>query len=233
MRSLSNFFLLLLALGGIYLGIRFFRPKPALPQHRVLCAGDSITHGVALASPDDAYPAALGRLLGDDYLVMNGGVTGCTFLKKGDWPYWGQDAFEQGANFYPEIVVLMLGTNDAKAANWRHKADFDRDALAMLNHYLGLASHPQVYLCLPCPVFAPLPEHASAAKLSQAIDGRTLEKEIVPRLIKVAAKAGVAVIDIHALMQARASDFPDGIHPNAKANADIAMAVFKQIHPLK
>lgn len=39
-------------------------------------------------------------------------------LKKGDNPYWRTGPLKQALASQPAIVVLMLGTNDAKYANW-------------------------------------------------------------------------------------------------------------------
>lgn len=61
---------------------------------KVACIGNSITFGSGIADrPRDSYPAQLGRMLGDHWIVRNFGVGGRTMLKKGDFPYWKEDAW--------------------------------------------------------------------------------------------------------------------------------------------
>ena len=39
-------------------------------------------------------------------------------LRKADAPYWNHSAFKNALNSTPDLVVIMLGTNDAKFRNW-------------------------------------------------------------------------------------------------------------------
>lgn len=48
---------------------------------RVACIGDSITFGAGTKNPrTDSYPAQLGRMLGNHFVVTNFGVSGTTML---------------------------------------------------------------------------------------------------------------------------------------------------------
>ena len=79
------------------------KPTPTTPI-RVACVGDSIT---AL------YPAYLYAMLGSNkYSVGNFGVGGSTVSLDFDKPYMNQTAATNALNFAPDIVVIMLGTND-------------------------------------------------------------------------------------------------------------------------
>jgi lysophospholipase L1-like esterase len=94
-----------------------------MPVTKIACVGDSITLGAG-TSPDPAftnsYPAQLARMLGPDYLLRAFGVGGTTLLSKGDFPYITTSAFTESLQFTPDIVVIMLGTNDSKPWNWIH-----------------------------------------------------------------------------------------------------------------
>ena len=35
-------------------------------------------------------------------------------LKTGDHPYWSESAYTETLEMQPDVIVLMLGTNDAK-----------------------------------------------------------------------------------------------------------------------
>ena len=85
---------------------------------RIACVGNSITDGNAMSSKSDSYPMALGRYLGAGYDVRNCGKSGTTMLKNGDYSYWNEQLFDDAINFNPNIVTIMLGTNDSKPQNW-------------------------------------------------------------------------------------------------------------------
>ena len=73
---------------------------------RVACVGDSITQG-------SGYPNKLQTLLGSNFTVRNFGVSGSTVSLNSIKPYMKQTAFRKAEDFDPQIVVIMLGTNDA------------------------------------------------------------------------------------------------------------------------
>ena len=84
---------------------------------KVACVGDSITAGY-LSSCGLNYPGQLQSLLGDGYAVSNFGVGGTTLLRNADHPWRNTSAYTSALASGADIVVIMLGTNDAKRANW-------------------------------------------------------------------------------------------------------------------
>lgn len=92
---------------------------------RVSCIGDSITVGVC-SSNGMNYPNILQTLLGPNYIVQNFGNSGHTMLKNGlcgpppagNCSYWGTPQWAAAQASTPDIVTIMLGTNDAKNFNW-------------------------------------------------------------------------------------------------------------------
>jgi len=93
---------------------------------KIACVGDSITAGVHSSGPQYTYPSQLQDLLGDEYAVTNLGACGSTMLKKANSPYWERPQYQTLVNNTWDIVVIMLGTNDAKDPgdggpnNWLH-----------------------------------------------------------------------------------------------------------------
>src|SRR5689334_724667 len=79
----------------------------------VACIGDSITQGSG-AAKGQSYPSQLQAMLGDQWKVGNFGVSGRTLLKKGDYPYWKENAYQDALKSAPDVVIIMLGTNDTK-----------------------------------------------------------------------------------------------------------------------
>ena len=76
---------------------------------RVACVGDSITFWTQ-------YPNDLWMLLGSNYSVGNFGVGGATITVDSGKPYVNESVFQDAKEFKPDIVIIMLGTNDANPA---------------------------------------------------------------------------------------------------------------------
>src|SRR5436190_18515449 len=89
---------------------------PAAAATKVACIGDSITHGAGATGPNK-YPSWLGHLLGGAYQVGNFGVSGSTMMMGPGASYWKTTTFADSKAFAPNIVVIMLGTNDSKPYN--------------------------------------------------------------------------------------------------------------------
>ena len=70
-----------------------------------------------------------------------------------DFPYWRQAQFEQSLEWNPDIVVIMLGTNDSKTFNWVHADAFVPDFTEFVRSYQEIDSQPRVLLATPTPLF--------------------------------------------------------------------------------
>src|SRR5689334_8855673 len=109
---------------------------PGANAAKIACVGDSITYGSGLGDRGtESYPAVLQTLVGSAHTVENFGVSGATLLKNGDKPYWDESAYGSSGSFEPDVVVIMLGTNDAKPQNWSHASEFAGDYAALIEHY--------------------------------------------------------------------------------------------------
>ncbi len=188
---------------------------------RVACVGDSITYGYGLKNPaHDAWPAVLGRLLGPDYEVRNFGVSATTLLRNGNLPYWDSPAFGKAGEFDPQIVIIVLGTNDSKPINWvPHHAEFASDAGAMIEHFASLPSKPAVWICLPPPIY-PNPFTINEAN---AVEIRQIWRQ-------VAAAHHVPVIDPVPALAGHPELFRDGVHPTVAGAKVLAKTVATALH---
>ena len=170
---------------------------------RVACVGDSITQGIG-ASSGKSYPSQLQAILGDKWQVQNFGVSARTMLRKGDTPYWTEQAFKDAHDFKPDVVIIMFGANDARDANWGHHDEFYGDYKDMVESFKNLPAKPRVFICRPTPAVPPG---------NYGITDATLQVEI--QLIdKLAVEENVGLIDMHAALAGRPELFPDRIHPN-------------------
>lgn len=89
---------------------------------KIACVGDSITQGIGADGWKNgdytyAYPEQLGRLLGDGFTVGNfgkGSSYACYESGRTE-NLWYPNTFEysQSMKFEPDIVIIMLGSNDA------------------------------------------------------------------------------------------------------------------------
>ena len=186
---------------------------------RIACVGDSITFGSDIKDRQrDSYPSDLQRLLGARYEVRNFGVSGANLIKSGNKPYWQEPAFAAATDFAPDIVIIMLGTNDTKPQNWRYSADFPGDLRALIRHFAVLPSKPKIWLCIPPPVY----------KSNWGINQKTLD-EVIPMIRQVAKEKKLPVIDLFTLLSNHPDYFADGIHPDEQGADYIANAVCRNI----
>jgi acyl-CoA thioesterase I len=197
-------------------------PQPAPGTVRVACVGDSITFGLLVwPRRKNCYPAQLQRQLGERYSVGNFGANGCAVHRGADRPYWDHRYFRMSADYQPNIVLLMLGTNDARAPNWKGVADYERDYRDLIAHYQALPSRPVVVAMTPPAQFRVKGE----PKVRYGMVESSIP-EMAAAIKHAAADLGVPVIDVHAQTLARPDTFAfDGIHINAKGGAHIAAVV--------
>ena len=187
---------------------------------RIACVGNSITEGNMMSTKLlDAYPIALGRYLGPDYDVRNFGLSGRTMLKKGDFPIWNEKIFSDAIDFDPNIVTILLGTNDSKPYNWIYKDDFMKDYYAMIDTFKQEPANPEIYICLPPPSF------------SDAYDIRdsVIENDIIPMIKKIADSANVKLIDFNTPFLDKSYLMPDGIHPLVEGSDYMARILLKEL----
>ena len=189
--------------------------SPTVEAAKIACVGDSITFGYGLSDANtQSYPAVLQTLLGASHTVRNFGVSGTTLLKNGDRPYWDEANFGASGDFSPDIVIVMLGTNDAKAQNWSHASEFTSDYDALVAHYRALGA--LVYVAAPPPVYAPG---------AYDIQPDVLNDDIVPRERQIAADLGAPLVDVYQALSGKPNDFPDTVHPNSDGARIIAQTV--------
>jgi lysophospholipase L1-like esterase len=150
------------------------------------------------------YPAQLQEMLGSKWTVKNFGVSGRTLMRSGDHPYWKEKAFQSAQEFDPDVVVIMLGTNDTKPHNWEHAGEFYADYKDMVGVFAALPGKPRIYVCRPCPVPAPG---------NYGINETNIRLEI-PIINQLAKELQLGVIDMHAALEDKANLLPDRVHPN-------------------
>lgn len=220
---------------GLFVGFNLLASDPTQPSVRVACVGDSITFGSGLSGREtNSYPAHLGRLLGSGYDTRNFGVSGATMLKHSDLPYMFRSEYTNALAFEPDIVVIMLGTNDSKhrgdgsldsgiaPENWRNKAEYLPDYETMITAFRRANSKVKVFACLPPPCFPG----------RWGINDKTIHDEVIPLIRQVAGDVDAAVIDLNTPFTGKSDLFPDTVHPNGDGAKLMASVVYRALKGL-
>ncbi len=193
---------------------------------RIACVGASVTFGRGLPNRrQECYPAVLQRLLdasaGEGVCrVRNFGYSGATLSRGSNEPYWKTPSFGSAERFRPQIVLIMLGANDAQFANEAARATLETDLMDLIEHYRGLGA--KVLVADPPPVFPPVEE----------IDFEALRNEVRPAIRRVTAALNAPLTDFLTPLSGERGAFPDGLHPTAAVAERIARLAHGAIEPL-
>jgi alpha-L-fucosidase 2 len=169
-------------------------------------------------------------MLGADYEVTNAGRSSQTMLKKGlcndltPCSYWTTDAWQTALNSEPDIVTIMLGTNDAKYFNWegiqQDTGDYYAlDYVDMIRTVRQLKTRPKVFVMVPPPLFEPYPFDMNS----------TIINEVFPVLIRdINTVVDTKLVDVYGALASQPNSTAltcDGCHPTDEANQIIAETI--------
>jgi acyl-CoA thioesterase I len=186
---------------------------------RVACVGDSITAGAGSSKgKSTSWDGVLGRMLDKKWKVDNFGSSGRTLLKHGDIPYQTKGAMKQALADKPDIVIVMLGTNDTKPQNWKLKDQFIADYKDLIDQFKALPTKPRIFVCTP--PFVP-------GKGNYGINEAGVVEQL-PMIQQIATDETASLIDVHAAT-VDSKDFPDNVHPNDKGAVVLAKTVYKEL----
>ncbi|MGE5532867.1 MAG: GDSL-type esterase/lipase family protein [Bacillota bacterium] len=180
---------------------------------RVACVGDSITEG-------SDYPSELWMLLGSNYTVGNFGHGGTTVSLDAPTPYMRQTAFQEAKDFHPDIIIIMLGTNDALPAFQMYNAFFIDDYLRIVGEFQTLETKPRIWIVLPPPIY-----HDGTG-----LSTEFFKQDIIPKIQEVANQTKLPVINLYVALSSHPEYFPDGVHPNAEGSRLIAREVYSVLN---
>ena len=189
---------------------------------KVACVGDSITHGA-----DDygypAYPKYLQDILGAGYEVENFGVGGTRLISSdgNGSAYTKCDKYKPGHDFNPDVVIIMLGTNDSSDYTFkRFEQYFESDYQALIDSYKNLPSHPYVIVATSPYIVAT--EGSSSARVNDYIVPR--QRQIFETLDGVDGE-----VDIWSWSKDRFYLYKDGVHYNPNGYYSMALKFAEEI----
>jgi acyl-CoA thioesterase-1 len=177
---------------------------------RVACVGDSITRG-------SGYPDQLQALLGSKYLVANFGVNGAGASENSSKPYMRQSDFPRAQSFDPDIIIIMLGTNDAKLNNTQDLASFQDSYKELIREFEALPGDEQVFIVDPPPIL----------NNTLNLSNETLVQEVIPQINQVADDLNLPTVNIYSVLSNHTEVFGDGVHPNSMGGELIASQIYQ------
>lgn len=210
-------------------------------KRRILCFGDSNTHGTNPVGPrygeDERWPMLLQKLLGEDVRVLEEGFGGRTIAF--DDPVEG--GYKSGMQYLPpclmshdplDLVIVMLGTNDTKG-RFAMTAPAIAQALAHLLRLVhlyaadGRGAPSRVLVIAPPPV---RPE-VMKTRMAGTFDERSIEvsKRLAEEYLRIARLMRCEYLN--------AADFclaseEDGVHLTAAGHRALARGVADKIRDI-
>jgi len=209
---------------------------------RVACVGDSLTASpcTTCSCPRkvgvERWPTLLRRLLGPSYAVGNYGVSESVADRappawRAATSYWRTRAFAQARDFRAHVVLIMLGSNDARLLG-QHKRNrswwhFDgpryvRELSAIARAFLRQGA-TRVVLLTPPPVWHEGPTQVQ----SLVVNG------LLPTLVREAARAVGGGVEVLSIFEAARRQSPmiacDGLHLGAAGQIVVANAVARHL----
>jgi|SRR5665647_1569795 len=200
-------FILLLGVAA-YFSVEFASAKPI----RVACVGDSITEGCG-------YPYQLHLMLGSNYIVGNFGVSGSTVSLDSTKPYMNESKFKEVLDFEPDIIVIMLGTNDANPEITPNENGFDSDYSQLVSAFQQLDGRQLIWIAKSPPIFAN----------NSSYNNTILTATVLPQIDNLADQMNLPTVDMYNALSNHSEYFADGVHPTNNGAAVIAANVYDAI----
>jgi lysophospholipase L1-like esterase len=179
---------------------------------RVACIGDSITYG-------SGYTDKLNDLLGANYTVANFGVCGSTVSIHSNMSYIEQPQFKQAMAYHPDVIVIMLGTNDANSEITSDESSFENDYSQLVSSLEELSGVQLIWVVKSPPIFT---ENSS-------YNNTYLQSTILPQIDDLANQKSLPTVNVYDAFENHSDYFMDGVHPDDDGASLIASQVYDAI----
>ena len=194
---------------------------------KIACIGDGLTHGSSSSNVNEhCYPIYLQNLLGFEYYVANYGtpnkkMTDYDIKSKKETEENVTTEYERSISFVPDVIILMLGTNDANPSNskWNekeYKELYEKSAERLVTAYRRALSSAQVYIVAP----------PAIAKNDEWEENLTAVSEWTA---SIAETLKIEFIDVYGASKEHAWKFPDSLHPKNEQYKDLADVIYDSI----
>ena len=115
------------------------------PEIRIACVGDKHYLRAGIQDREKyAYPAQL-SLVGTPICREN--LPQRCHRQSQRRPSHRTTEYQELEKFQPEVVILMLGTNDTKPQNWKGREVFEQEYRSLIAGIRDLKSRPKIWAC--------------------------------------------------------------------------------------
>ena len=158
-------------------------------------------------------------LLGSNYSVGKFGVGGATITVNSGKPYVNESVFQDAKDFKPDIVIIMLGTNDANPALKLNTSSFVNNYAQLIDDFQKLDSKPRVWIVKPPPIF----------NNGTGLSTENFDAYIVPAIEQVASQTNLPLIDVYNPLLDNPEYFKDGVHLNSEGSQVVANIIYNAL----
>jgi lysophospholipase L1-like esterase len=130
-----------------------------------------------------------------------------------------QTAFKNAEDFDPEIVVIMLGTNDANPEIAHSEDNFESDYAHLISSFEALNGNQLIWVVKSPPIFSN----------NSSYNNTYLANKVLPQVDNVADQLNLPTVDIYSAFGNHSDYFMDGVHPNPDGASLIASNVYDAI----
>jgi lysophospholipase L1-like esterase len=192
------------------------QPYASVRPVRITCVGASdVASPTPYGTPN--WPDLIAPMLGYEYAITNCGASGTTMMRNGNLPYWNTQQYTNSLNSSPDIVIIMLGSNDSNPFNWPIQTNYTPDYESLINQYRHLPSHPRIYLNTLLTVYS----NGNFGITDPIVTG-----QLCPIIKQIAADEKLPLIDVNAATRNMPQNFPDNVHPNLAGARVVATTIF-------
>ena len=200
---------------------------------KIACIGASTTAGAG-SNDGTSWPSDLQQLVGGLCEVRNFGVNSRTVLHDGvEWndtdrktnlAYTKTSEYKSSIAYKPDIVLIMLGGNDAKPINWRDGNNtFKEDYKKLVESYQTANPDAQVVV-----VIEPWIRNNGAFTITEEV----MASGVRPAYTEVAKEMGLPTIDLYTATKDHNEWYSDNVHANSAGYQAMAEAIYAQMKTL-
>ena len=218
----------LLRLAKCWLVLLWFSSAVAAAERKLAVLGDSISTGAHAKTPaENGYPARLKYLFAQEYEVRSFARSSLCLLRKADLPFAATAEFHAALDWTPDVVTIMLGTNDTidnPRPNWQHHADLAADTLFLIRSFQQRNADAVVHLLGPPPMSPQ--QGKSPDRVAQLKERVTRLQEIAETYRQVAAQE--ERVYYHDLARSFQST-SDGVHPETFGHESLGRELYERM----
>ena len=153
-------------------------------------------------------------------------------MKSGDKPFFYEDNYQLVLKSDPDMILIMLGTNDAKTYQW-NETDYVQSYIEMADQLLGLNPPPKLYFMIPPPEY----REDNRFKINQTIINDRLPV-IIPKIAGQFYLGESNIINIFDALGGKKLESPDyfcndvccdGTHPVDAGYNKISKTIYKKL----